>query len=435
MKGRDALRGRGAWLAACALAVYLAATAVWTGYDRRSVRETFPSGSVYSSGDNGLSLAYGYLRAKAARISPRGRVAVLRRRIDAETLPHRAVVFRVQPGGAPSPDPSPAPSPTPRPEREWGTPAQPKKEEKKEEKKEANGEKGGGSPLPFGAGGGGRTGEGPGEGALLTASEESWVRAGGRLVLAIDGGYGPLNVELIKEKNPPRKVFPVWPGVSRFTPAERRSLAGPGLAAAQTVLLAGARPIGALQAIGAGEVILLSCPEIFHNRLLGKADHLALLETLAGLAEGRAVFFDERSHGLGEDGGVIEALGAWGLGPLLLLGLLAAAAGFWRAATRLGPPDREDKDTRSDAVELVDSLADLYDRALSRGDAVRLYHESFLHTVAAETGLRGPALEARSKEILEGAGDGRGHFEPDQLDRALRTLNEAFRRLQDAKRK
>ena len=223
--------------------------------------------------------------------------------------------------------------------------------------------------------------------------------------------------------------------MSSFQPAQQMSLAGPGLAAAQTVVLAGAEPIAALQTIGAGEVILLSCPEIFHNRLLGKAHHLALLETLAGLRDGRAVFFDERSHGLGEDGGVIEALGAWGLGPLLLLAVLAAAAGFWRAATRLGPPDREDKDTRSDAVELVDSLADLYDRALSRGDAVRLYHESFLHTVAAESGLRGPSLEARAKELLEGAGEGAGPFEPDQLDRSLRTLNEAFRRLHDAKRK
>jgi hypothetical protein len=270
------------------------------------------------------------------------------------------------------------------------------------------------------------------------------VRGGGRLVLALAGDYGPVTVTRLAEKGTARKVFPLWPGVASLHPTARLGLSGPGLAAAHAVVLAGAAPVVAREPVGAGEVILLSCPEVFQNRLLGQADHLALLEALAGVREGRPVFFDERAHGFDEDAGTLERLGAWGLGPLLLLAALAAAAAYWRAAVRLGSPDRDDRDVRSDAVELVDSLADLYDRALGCGDALRLYHESFLHSLAAESGLRGPALAARAQEILQDAGgfaplpagtDPKNDLPRDRFDRDLRTLNEAFRRLQDAKRK
>jgi hypothetical protein len=436
---------RGAWLAACALAVYLAGVAVWVGYDRRSVREVFPPGSIYATGDQGLSLAYAYLRARAARETPAARVAVLRRPAGAEVLPRRAVVFRVVPtvvpflpeekkekdnkdGKRPSP-PAPLPAP-PAPRRERG-------DKKKQHLVAAF------LPSPgdwVGGAGRGAGGEGPPP-SLLTAAEDAWVRAGGRLVLALEKGYGPLGVEPLPgqamRRDPVRKVFPLWPGVSELHATGREGLAGIALAGFHAVATAGAVPVIARQTVGAGEVIALSCPEILENRLLGQAHHLALLEALAGLREGRSVFFDERAHGFGDDAGVTEILGSWGLGPLLLLALLAAAAAFWRAAVRIGAPDRDDladRDLRSDAVELVDSLAELYDRALGRGDAVRLYHESFLHTLAAETGLRGPALEARARELLGGFVPVGDNLPRDRFDRDLRTLNEAFRRLQDAKR-
>ena len=98
--------------------------------------------------------------------------------------------------------------------------------------------------------------------------------------------------------------------------------------------------------------------------------------------------------------------------------------------------EREERDTRSDAVELLDSLADLYDRALQRGDAVFLFYESFVHTVAVETGLRGKALEERSKTLLDGYVPLKGEeLSRERFDEALRKINQAFRRLQDAKRK
>ncbi len=173
------------------------------------------------------------------------------------------------------------------------------------------------------------------------------------------------------------------------------------------MLLAGENPVIARLPLGRGDVVLLSCPDVFHNARLAVGDHLALLTALAGPAgpagtAGRPVYFDERSHGIVADEGLLAVLSRWGLGPALLLAGLAALALFCRQAVRIGPPERDPGDTRSEAVDLVDSLGELYDRALSRGDAVRLYWEGFVHTVAIDTGLSGAALEARARELAAG---------------------------------
>jgi len=281
--GRSFFTGRGAWLAAAALAVYVAGVAIWVGYDRRSAREAFAPGSVYATNEKGLSLAYGYLRERSA-----GRAAVLRRRVDSESVPAAAVVFRVQPRWGPflgeeeeegkekekdSKDNKDTKDSKDKKDEKQEKPADAKKEAPKEKKKEKEEPP---ARVP----------------PLLTAAEEAWVRAGGRLVLALDGWYGPVEVKELAPRQAVRKVFPLWPGVSRLHPTERHGLSGPGLSAAHAVVLAGATPVIARQPIGAGEVILLSCPEIFQNRFLARGHHLALLEALAGLGEGRRVYFD-----------------------------------------------------------------------------------------------------------------------------------------------
>ncbi|HEX5715607.1 MAG TPA: hypothetical protein VF179_05570 [Thermoanaerobaculia bacterium] len=270
---------------------------------------------------------------------------------------------------------------------------------------------------------------------LLSADEEAWVRGGGRLVLAFNDPYGSGRTKELRGKQPVRKVFPLWPGVANLVPPTARSLELPALPGGHAVFLAGESPLVVRQALGAGDVIFLAAPEIFHNPHLGQAHHLALLESLAGVPERRPVLFDERAHGLDDSGGTLEMLAAWGLGPLLLLGLIATGAAFWRSSRRLGPPEREERDTRSDAVELLDSLADLYDRALQRGDAVFLFYESFMHTVAVETGLRGKALEERSKAFLDGYVPVKGEeLTRERFDQALHKINQAFRRVSHAKR-
>ncbi|HEX3131560.1 MAG TPA: hypothetical protein VH394_29760, partial [Thermoanaerobaculia bacterium] len=82
---------RGLRLAALVAALYVAGVAVWVRYDRRSVREVFEPGSIFNSKDEGLSLAYAYLRKRA--VEP---VSALRRRVITGQVPARAVVFRVE---------------------------------------------------------------------------------------------------------------------------------------------------------------------------------------------------------------------------------------------------------------------------------------------------------------------------------------------------
>ncbi len=399
---------RGLRLAAFAAALYLVGVLVWVRYDRRSAQEAFSPGSAFNTGEKGLSLAFAYLRERSS-------ADTLHRRIEPADLPANGVVLRVQP----------LVGPILLQEKEEEDKKDPKdSKDSKDSKDEKTGEKKKEEPPVV---------------RLLSPDEEAWVRGGGRLVLAFHGSYGAGRTAELQGKQPVRKVFPLWPGVTNLVPPTTRSLALPALPGGHAVFLAGESPLVVRQALGAGDVIFLAAPEVFHNPHLGQAHHLALLETLAGVPERRPVLFDERAHGLDDSGGILDMLAAWGLGPLLLLGLIATGAAFWRSSRRLGPPEREERDMRSDAVELLDSLADLYDRALQRGDAVRLFYESFMHTVAVETGLRGKALEERSKALLDGYVPSRPipteELSHERFDQALRTINQAFRRLQDAKRK
>jgi hypothetical protein len=483
-------------LPALAVVAYLAAALVWVGNDRRAARAVFPAGSVWNTGDDGLSLAFAYLSARAAGQPGGARVAVLTRRLESTPLPPRAVLLRVEPEAG-------------------GLAAMARRLEGGNGDEDDDGEETGdqGGAGKSGAGKGGKTagkgkhGDGDARGKdasrgkaaaataaraapLLTAAEEAWVRDGGRLVLAVASGSGTgLQVEVghAGTAGLARKAFPIWPGVRRLLPDPPRTLGGPALTAMHALWLEGDAPIVARLALGAGDLVLLACPEVLHNRLLARGDHLALLEALAGAGgadgaggeggdRGRPVFFDERGHGAEESAGMLEILASWGLGPLLLLLVAAGGAAWWRAAVRVGPPDRDDRDVRSDAVELVDSLADLYDRALGRGDALRLYHDNFVRTVAADTGLQGAALAARTAELAAGLSlaelpPSREPLEPlaataalpavprpapvspagaasilaasqpaadlprPAFDRLLDSLNQAFRRLDDAKRR
>lgn len=401
---------RGLRLAALAAVLYLAGVLVWVRYDRRSAQEAFSPGSVFNTGEEGLSLAFAYLRERSG-------AGTLHRRIDPADLPANGVVLRVQPLMGPIllREEEEKDEKDPKDEKDDEGPGDKlrRKMREEEERREKEQEE----TQVF---------------RLLSPDEEAWVRGGGRLVLAFHDPYGSGSTEELKGKQPVRKVFPLWPGVANLVPPTARSLSLPALPGGHAVFLAGESPLVARQALGAGDVIFLAAPEILHNPHLGQAHHLALLEALA---DGRPVLFDERAHLLDDSGGILEILAGWGLGPLLLLGLIATGAAFWRSSRRLGPPEREERDTRSDAVELLDSLADLYDRALQRGDAVFLFYESFMHTVAVETGLRGKALEERSKALLEGYAPVKGEeLSRERFDEALRKINQAFRRVSHAKR-
>jgi len=251
-------------------------------------------------------------------------------------------------------------------------------------------------------------------------------------VLGLDRSYGLVGVEPAALAGVPRKVFPLWPRVKTLAPPiERRTLAGPLMDEAHTLFALGDAALVARWPRGRGEVLLLAAPELLDNAHLAQGDHLALLEALAGSA--RPVYFDEHAHGLGRSTGLLELLLAWGLGPTLVLGALALSLALWRSRARLGPEEDDQRELRSEAVDLVDSLAQLYERTLSRRAAAQLYAASFTRAVALRTGLSGAALARRVDELTRGRivlpGEPQTEITPAVFQRILHSLNEGFGRL------
>ena len=385
---------RGAWLGLGALG-YFAASLAWLHLSRPLNRSEFAAGSIDNTSPDGLSLAYRYLRS-------RGGAGVLSQPLGAADLAPGAVVFRVRP------DPPP-----PR----HGDP------EEAGEDEGTKAEKGGQQTRP-----------GPArQEPLLGRAEEAWVRGGGRLVLALAETLGPAQIEILTGSQVrAEKVFPRWEGVNAVYPEPRRVLAGSLLQDGHALFLLGERPLLARLPLGRGEVLLLAAPEILENGRLGQGDHLALLEALAG--PGRPVYFDEHAHGVGSEPGLLHLLLRLGFGPLLVLSASLGAAAFWRGRRRLGPAVDDYRETRSDAVDLLDSLGQFYDRSLRRDEAAFLYRETLARAVAYRTGLGGAALETRLAALAGSAGSLPNRQAQDlsaaAFARTLKSINDGFRRLQ-----
>jgi len=331
---------------------YFAAVLAWMGARTGTRNQVFPAGSAFNTGEHGLSLARRYLEARGARPGGPARVGVWARPVGEMGPEASAVLLRVRPVGA--------------------------------------------------------------RRALLTPAERVWVEGGGRLVLGLNNDYGTLHVAPAAGQGAPEKVFPGFAGVARLeTPVPRALAEGAPLDAHAIFALAG-RPVLARWPLGRGDVLLLSVPETIENGALAKADHLRLLEALTGSA--RPVYFDEHAHGLESHAGVLDLLTSWGLGPALVLLVLVGLALLWRERARLGPPEDGHRERRSEAVDLLDSLALLYDRALSPAQALRLYRRGLERVVSAQSGLKGDALARRLSDLTGGGDD------------SLASLNQAYRR-------
>jgi hypothetical protein len=269
-----------------------------------------------------------------------------------------------------------------------------------------------------------------GRDALLETRERDWVARGGRLVLALGFRYGPLDVAEVSAKAPVKKVFPAWPGVEHLYPEPARGFDDHLPPEAVTLFAVGRERLVVRWTAGRGEVVALACPEIFENGRISAGDHLLLLESLAG--RGRPVLFDERVHGA-PGPGLLAVLLEWRLGPALVLGTASLLLAFWRSRARQGPPEDDYEETRSDAVDLVDSLAVLYDRALTRGQLLAQYHDAFRRATSLRTGLRGRALEERVRKLMGNVRPPAEGAEPSaaEFDRVLAAVNQAFQRMED----
>jgi hypothetical protein len=184
--------------------------------------------------------------------------------------------------------------------------------------------------------------------------------------------------------------------------------------------------------LGNGELLLLSIPEALANGALGRADHLALLLALVG--DRAVVYFDEDAHGLGRRDGLLGLMLRLGLGPALVLAAAAVGLRLWRSGVPTGARDELPPARRSEAVDLVDSMAELYDRVLTRRDALDRYRNTLVRQVALRTGLKGPSLATAVEELLgeDAAEAGRsGELRPSDFARSLARINTAFQRLEE----
>lgn len=365
-----------------AIAAYFAAVLVWMATDRRVAKHAFDDFSAANTGPTGVSLASKYL-ARSGR-----RVDALTLALSERNADPRAVVFRL---GAP-------------PAAEHRIEIDERRAKREKEKKKRAPRTRYVTPL-------------------LTDEEEAWVRGGGRLVIASEQRFGSLHVGEGPEKVA-RKVFPLWPGLDTIDLPRSRAVGGDALRNGHAVYVAGETTVMARIADGAGDVLVFGVPEALDNEHVAR--NLPLLIALAGGA--RHVYFDETLHGMSTGEGTLALLKEWKLGPFLLLLLIVAATIFWRGGTRIGVPDDEFRDTRSDAIDLVGSLGALYERSMTKGEALAAYHRALTRTVAASSGLRGEALHKRVSELTGGLAvpAKEQQMSDEEFQRILTALNAAF---------
>ena len=269
--------------------------------------------------------------------------------------------------------------------------------------------------------------------SLLSAEEQQWVEAGGRLVLAISEAYGPVQVGSADPAERSYKVFPALPGVQHV--AFLRPLRGAVLAGGCTILACGAQP-GVVRILqGRGEVWILSCPEAFYNHDLAHLDHLALL---LGLVAGRStVYLDEFAHGVREELGFFSLARHAHLGPAMALLALSGGLWFYRRRVLIGEPTRHGLPPSAEAVEGVLAISALYARALGRRESLTTHY----HRLLRQLQERHPGMPALAQSEADRLLD---RWRPEQLLQEpspvafrslLRRLNRAFRSLHDHHRR
>jgi hypothetical protein len=369
------------------IVAFYAVAVLWIVTDKRASRHTFDESSAANTSDEGVSLAYSYLRRHR-------HVEMLTRLVGPDYLAKNGVVFRI----------GRSIEPNFLEEQEDEEQSQPKKKETHLHHKQRT------NPL-------------------LTADEADWVEHGGRMVLAMAGAVGPLQSQYDPD-GVGHKVFPFAPGIERISLPERRGIVPSSLSARMIALyISGKSVVVSREPLGAGDIIVVAVPEMFQNQYLGTGNHLPLLIALSGAA--RPIYFDEYVHGLASADGPLDLLKEWRLGPFLLLVLGVAILKLWRGAARVGPPEEEFRDTRSEAVDLVSSLGALYQKSMTDTEALALYQEALTRSVAAQTGLRGDALQKRVAELMGGPAmvHTRRRIPSADLRTGLQRINNAFRRL------
>lgn len=391
---------RGRWFVmVLVVAVWLAALVAWIDRDPRFSETAYDAFSSYNTSAGGVSQAFGYLAA-----THRG-ARRLMRDIGLERPPRNATIFRIGSAGV---------------ARWFDLEALDEKKPEKDEKKENDEKKKPGKKAKK------EERKTKPVDSLIGDSEDAWIRSGGRLVIVPAAELAQIRIDPGKCSED-RQVFPIDPPLPKIDVPNCHSFSGAGLQRFHSLLINDSGPLLVRRQLGAGEVIVFSMPEALSNEHLGRSGNLAFLEWLAG--SGRPVYFDETVHGIEEESSLWDLLvGEWRLGPALVVLAMAAMAAFWRKARATGLPERIEADVRSEAVDLVQSLGQLYDRAVDREESLRLYYQGLVRAVHARTGLTGEALERLVRSRTEGY-DPKPTFHDisrEEFQRLLKILNHAY---------
>jgi hypothetical protein len=138
---------------------------------------------------------------------------------------------------------------------------------------------------------------------------------------------------------------------------------------------------------GRGEIVVVSDPLLFSNRLLARSDNSVLAVRLLS-PSGEAVEFDEFYHGLGVRGSPLYLLtrasyATVTIGLLLLLGVWT-----WRTGVFLGPPLPDEQTSRRDISEYINAMGRFFATGhQGRPRLVQQVRDGVLRQISEEVGL------------------------------------------------
>ncbi len=262
----------------------------------------------------------------------------------------------------------------------------------------------------------------------------NWVRLGGVLVYASEQGDPELDRALAVTRingfvsGTTEVANPVLDGVTTVSGGDT---AMPFDVSSVQVPILRSRdgfPLGYLQKVGSGTVVVLADPLLLCNGYLDRTDNGRLLSDIIGLVDsGAAVGFDEYHHGLILSDIAPQSWVTTPWGAAILWLLVAVFVGLLLRGRRFGPLiPRPAEATRADAEWAV-AVGELLRRSGARALTLGMLATASERAVAARTGLPAQprdrfwnALYARAPELaaeladaeraLQGSGGGEGEL-------------------------
>lgn len=170
-------------------------------------------------------------------------------------------------------------------------------------------------------------------------------------------GSGLLTLSGVGAPRSARQTWPVSvvgqiPGLLGARPTDRVWKLSSGHGVPQTV--------GITRTVGAGQISILTLPQLTYNAGIGKADNLGPLLTLLRPTQFQ-VGFDETIHGYALTPGTLTVLGR-GVTAAFWILALAAILWLWSEGKRFGRPSRPRPEPRSATLEMAEALAKHYVR-------------------------------------------------------------------------